>query len=319
MVTMTRSEVAGFLTERDHYCILTHRRPDGDTVGSAAALCLGLRKMGKQAWILENPEFSERFLPLYQNLTKPEPEDGDTLVSTDVAAPNMLPRAFAPWQERILLRLDHHGTSTSFTELELVDPGAAACGEIIYDILCELGISLDAELGRALYTAVSTDTGCFRFSNTTDHSFQTAAACAAAGTDIYGLNQELFESVSLARLRMQGWMVEHARILCDGHLAICPIPKTVEEQLEITEDDMDNISSFLRTIAGVRLAATLREGDEGKVKISVRGIPGYDAGAICALFGGGGHAGAAGASLHATLEAATDVLEQAMVAQENSR
>ena len=113
-------------------------------------------------------------------------------------------------------------------------------------------------------------------------------------------------------------MVENSRLLCGGSVAVCSIPKAVEEELGVTEDDMDNISSFLRTIAGVRLAATLRESDNA-VKVSLRGVPGYDAGAICARFGGGGHAGAAGATIHLPLAEAAAALEQAMVEQENNR
>lgn len=316
---MNRTDAACFFAERDHFCILTHRRPDGDTVGSAVALCLGLRSMGKHAYLLENPEFTERFASLYQGLTKAEPDERDVLVSVDVAAPNMLPKAFEPYREKIALRIDHHGTSTSFTQFELVDSGAAACAEIIYDVLMELWLTLDEAMANALYTAVSTDTGCFRFSNTTDHSFLVAAACAAAGANIYELNQTLFETISLARLRMQGWMVENCKLFCDGRLAICPIPKAVEEELGVTEDDMDNISSFLRTIAGVQLSATLRETDGEVVKISVRGVPGYDAGAICSRFGGGGHAGAAGGSIKLPLQEAAAALEQVMVEQENGR
>ena len=319
MTAMNRTDAACFFAERDRFCILTHRRPDGDTVGSAAALCLGLRSMGKEAHILENPELTDRFAYLHEGLTVTAPAEGDVLVSVDVAAPNMLPKAFEPYRDRIALRIDHHGTSTSFTELELVDPKAGACAEIIYDVLMELWLTLDEKMATAIYVATSTDTGCFRFANTTDHTFVVAAACAAAGAKIYELNQALFETISLSRLRMQGWMVENCKLFCDGRLAICPIPKAVEQELGVTEDDMDNISSFLRTIAGVRLAATLRETDGEAVKISVRGVPGYDAGAVCAKFGGGGHAGAAGGSIRLPLQEAAAALEQAMAEQENNR
>ncbi len=309
---MTRAEAAEFFRERDHFCILTHRRPDGDTAGCAAALCLGLRKLGKTAHILENPELTPRYAHLHQGLTVPAPGAADVLVSVDVASPNMLPRAFEEYLDRIALRIDHHASATSFTPAELVDPHAAACGEILYDIFTELGVSLDKPVAQALYTAVSTDTGCFRFANTTAHTFLTAAACAEAGADIYGLNQVLFETVSLTRLRMQGWMAENARLLQGGKVAVCPIPKAVEEAIGATEDDMDNISSFLRTIAGVEFCAVLREKQDG-VKASVRGIPGYDAGAVCAKFGGGGHAGAAGCTIRLPQEAAAEALTKEML------
>lgn len=311
---MTKLDVAGWLSERDDFCILTHRKPDGDTAGSAAALCLGLRKLGKRAWLLENPELTSKFMFLHEGLTKAAPQEGDTLVCVDVASPSMLPKAFEPYRENIALRIDHHGTATSFTPLELVEPQAAACAEIIYDILEEMGVELDEAIAQALYVGTSTDTGCFRFANTTAHSFRVAAACAAAGAPIFQINLEMFETNSLARLRIQGWMAENSRFLDGGKLVICAIPKAVEERLGVTEDDMDNISGFPRTIAGVKMAATLRENKEDGVKMSIRAVPGYDAAAVCAKFGGGGHKGAAGASIALPLEEAAKEVEKAMLA-----
>ena len=294
-MTLTRNETADFLRTHDNYCILTHRRPDGDTVGSSAALCRILRNMGKTAHILENSEVTPRFLWLHQGLTKEKAEENDTIVTVDVAAPEMLPKAFKSLMPRIKLRLDHHGSATSFTELELVDPEAGACGEIIYDILNLLGAEPDRDIADALYVAISTDTGCFRFSNTTEHTFLTAAACARAGVEMHTLNQELFETNSLEKLKMQAWIADNMELFGDGKMAIIAIPCSVEAEIGVSDDDMDNISNFPRTVAGVCVAATLRETKYGDTKISVRAVPGYDAAAITEKFGGGGHKGAAGA------------------------
>lgn len=316
---MTKLDAARWLAERNDFCILTHRKPDGDTAGSSAALCLGLRKLGKRAYVLENPELTPKFTFLHEGLTKVAPEEGDTLVCVDVASPGMLPKAFAPYQERIELRIDHHGTATSFTPHELVEAQTGACAEIIYDILVELKVELDKDIAQALYVGTSTDTGCFRFANTTAHSFQVAAACAAAGAPVFQINLEMFETNSLARLRIQGWMAENSRFLSDGKLVVCAIPKAVEDELGAGEDDMDNISGFPRTIAGVKMAATLRENKEDGVKMSIRAVPGYDAAAVCAKFGGGGHKGAAGASIALPLEEAAKMVAEAMLEWERNQ
>ena len=318
---MTKLEVARWLSERNDFCILTHRKPDGDTVGSAAALCLGLRKLGKRAWILANPDLTARLAFLHEGLTADAPAEGDTLVCVDVATPGLLPKAFEPYRERIELRIDHHGTAVSFTPNELVEPMTGACAEIIYDILTEMGVEPDREIAQALYVGTSTDTGCFRFANTTAHSFRVAAACAEAGAPIFEINLEMFETNSLARLRIQGWMAENSKFLSGGKLVVCAIPKAVEEQLGAGEDDMDNISGFPRTIAGVKMAATLRENGEDGVKMSIRAVPGYDAAAVCAKFGGGGHKGAAGASVALPLAEAAKAVEAAMLEweRENER
>ena len=312
-MTLTRNDTARWLLERDNFCLLTHRRPDGDTVGSAAALCLGLRSLGKTCFILENIEVTPRCKWLHEGLTVQEPQEGAILVTTDVASPQMLPEAFKKHLGHIALRIDHHGAATSFTDLELVDPDSASCAELIWDVVEAMGARMDAALAEAVYVGTSTDTGCFRFSNTTDHTFATAAKCAAAGARIYELNQELFETNSLGRLRIQGWIVEHMKLFGDGKLAIVAIPKAVERELSLTEDDMDNISNFPRTVSGVKMAATIREEGTGRCKLSVRAVPGWDATLVTTRFGGGGHKGAAGASFSCTLEEAAKLVEEAML------
>ena len=313
MKNLTRNETAEFLLKNDNYAILTHRRPDGDTLGSSAALCRILRNMGKTAHLIRNAEISDRFAWLHEGLTKEEAGETDTLITVDVASPGMLPADFQKYLDRIALRIDHHASATSFTENELVDSSMGACAEIIFDLLQELWQEFDPAIADAIYVGTSTDTGCFRFANTTSHTFVTAAACAAAGARVYELNQTLFETNTLGRLKIQSWIVEHMDIFAEGKLAVVAIPKAVEEAIGVTEDDMDNISSFPRTISGVCMAATLRENKDGEVKLSVRAIPGYDATIVTGKFGGGGHKGAAGASMKLSLEEAAKAVKAAML------
>ena len=302
MKNLTRSETAQILLAHDHYAIVTHRRPDGDTLGSSALLCMGLRQLGKEAHILENPEITPKYAHLHQGLCKPRVEAGDFVVSVDVASEKMLPDIFMglPYD----LRIDHHGSATSFPPVELVEPEAAACGEIVYHVLIEMGAELDIPMAEALYTAVSTDTGCFRFANTTADTLRVAAACKAAGADTFAINQALFETNSLARLKVQAYMLQNAIFLQGGKIAVCALPKAVEAACGAGEDDLDNISGFPRSIEGVKLAVTIREEGQGKVKMSVRAVPGCDASALCAKFGGGGHKGAAGASMQMPMDEA---------------
>ncbi len=312
MRILTIAETAAFLLARNGFTIITHRRPDGDTLGSAAALCLGLRSLGKTAHILENPEVTEKYAHLQQGLSKTEVQPGDVVVSVDVAAPGMLPEAFSGLLGQIDLRIDHHRSEGSFTTFELVQPTAAACGQIIYDILMEMGVCLDSPMANALYIAISTDTGCFRYANTLSHTCEVAAACAAVSKDLPELNRVLFETKSLKRLKLQGWIVENLQFLCGGQIAICALPLQLEKDMGLCEDDMENISGFPRAIEGVKIAATLRQQEDGIIKVSVRALPGYDASAICGKFGGGGHRGAAGASLNMTMDEAVKAIIEAM-------
>ncbi len=317
MKNLTRAETADYLDRHDNYCILTHRRPDGDTVGSAAALCRGLRSIGKKAAVLWNPETTERYLPLLDGLTVKEPGDGDLIIAVDVAEDHLLPKAFGYLRNSVDLRIDHHAGNREFAPRSLVDPESAACAEIIWDVLDELGVELDEKTAEAIYVGTATDTGCFRFANTNVHTFDTAAECAAAGVNIFAWNQLLFDTNSLEKLRLQGWIAENTKLFSDGKMAICALPREVEERIGVNEDDMGNLSSFVRSIEGVCLAGLLRESEDG-CKISLRAVPGWDAAAVCGVFGGGGHAGAAGGFIRMPLEEAAKALEEAMLAWERS-
>ena len=312
MKILTRAQTADFLSQNNNYVILTHRRPDGDTLGSAAVLCRGLRKLGKTAHILRNPEITEKYAHLHDGLTTEQVSDNDIIVAVDTASKGMLPEAFSQYADRIALRIDHHATADSFTEYQLVEPDAAACGELIAAVFSLMGVHLDRPMANALYTAISTDTGCFRYANTTAKTLECAAYCAYNSSDLFAINQALFETRSLGRVRLESWLVEHMLLLENGAIAICPLPKSVEEELGLTEDDLENISGFPRSIEGVKIAATLREEGNDRIKISVRAVPGYDAAAICANFGGGGHKGAAGASMTCTMDEAVAAIRAVM-------
>lgn len=313
MTRMIIAECAQWLLERDKLVILTHRKPDGDTLGSAAALCRGLRQKGKTAHVLFNDEVTPLYAPLLEGLTKPQPEEGDILIAVDVAADNMLPHAFAELKNCIDLRIDHHGSGREYTPNELVDSESAACAEIIWELLLDMGVDPDKEMAEAVYVGVSTDTGCFRYANTSTHTFDVCADCSAAGADIFEWNRKLFDTNSLAKLRLQAWVVDNLKLLCGGRVAICALPKAVEEQIGVGEDDMNNISGFLRSIEGVCIAALLREAGAENTKVSVRSIPGYNAAYFCEQFGGGGHAGAAGCSIRKPLAEAAKELEAVLL------
>lgn len=313
MRELTRTECADWLLARDRFVLLTHRKPDGDTLGSSAALCRGLRALGKTAHILKNDEVTPLYASLVEGLTKDAPEEGDLLVAVDVAADNMLPKAYDSLKNCIDLRIDHHGSGREYTPNECVDSESAACAEIIWELLLDMGVEPDEKMAEAVYVGVSTDTGCFRFANTNAHTFDVAADCAAAGADIFGWNLRLFETNSLPKLRLQAWVVDHFKLLCDGKIALCALPDTVEEELGVGEDDMNNISGFLRSIEGVCVAALLRTASPENTKVSIRSIPGYNAASICEIFGGGGHAGAAGCSIRKPLQEAAEEMEKTLI------
>ena len=171
---MTIQECAQRLQGLDRVLILTHVRPDGDTIGSAGALCQALRDMGKEAYLLPNPELTATFAPYAAPYLAPEGYVPACVVSTDVAALQLLPENARPYQNSICLAIDHHPSNEGFGAENCVVAEAAACGEILYDIIREM-TPVTQQIAMLLYVAIATDTGCFVYSNTTGRTHAIAA------------------------------------------------------------------------------------------------------------------------------------------------
>lgn len=308
---MTLPEAAAYLRGHDDYLILTHRRPDGDAVGSAAALCLGLRQLGKRAELFPNAQFTEKFRPLYGQLLGSESPEGRTVIAVDTAAQSMLPYNGAHLAGTVQFCLDHHGSNEGYAPGTYVDAHAGACGELVYLLLTELQVELTQEMAEAIYVAVSTDTGCFRFTNTTPQTLLVAAACLSAGADTAGWNRVLFLTKTAARLRLEAYLTQNAEFFMGGRIALCALPRETEQSLGLAEDDLDDISGFPRDIEGVEIGVMLREVADG-TKVSLRTYEPWNASDICKILGGGGHRAAAGATVKCSLQDAAQTVLDAL-------
>ena len=309
---MTYTEAAAWLRAHDRYLILTHKRPDGDTIGCAAALCRGLRGLGKTAHICPGTGETHLFTPYLEGLLAPEGYETETVVSVDIAARSLFTKSGQPWLERgIDLAIDHHPSQEFFAKETCLDAGRAACGEIIYDILNELG-QVNQETAVPLYVAVSTDTGCFQYGNTTADSHRVAAALMATGIDVFPLNKRHFRTKTWARLQVERLIVERMHRYEDGKVAVAPVSLSLMDEAGATEEDMEDIAAFLGQIEGVETSVTIRELEDGACKLSVRTSGGLNATRVCALLGGGGHAAAAGCTVDGTLEQAESAILDAI-------
>ncbi|MFR7744888.1 MAG: DHH family phosphoesterase [Acutalibacteraceae bacterium] len=278
---MTRAEFCAFARAHDNFVILTHRRPDGDTIGSASALCLGLRQLGKTAFVLTNEQFTPRFDPFLDGLGLrgrcPQARPSFRRISR--------PRAFCPsmrcaWASRPSAR----STITAAIPLPARSssrrtrpPAARSSTRSCWSF----GVTVTKRIAECLYVAISTDTGCFKFSNTTSNTHRTAAALIEAGADVYPINKVFFDTKSFSRLRMEAKLTETMEFYADGTVGVCVMPKRLLAEFSATEDDLDSISGFARSIEGVRIGVMIREVEDGLGKISLRTEAPYDAAKIC--------------------------------------
>lgn len=294
--TVNNQETAEFLRTHDHYLILNHRRPDGDAVGSAAALCRGLRAMGKEAWVWKNPQTSQRLSVYLTGLETEAVPDQATIVSVDMATENLLPMNGAEFIGKTVLSIDHHMSNEGYAAMTNVQPACAACGELLLDILSQLG-PVDQTMAEALYLAISTDTGCFQYSNVTGNTLRAAAALKDLGADTFPINKIMFGTKTIARLRLESALTESIEFYAGGKVGLCVMTNAMLDAIGASADDTDDISGFARNIEGVEIGVMIQELREGGAKISLRTDEAHNASDICGQLGGGGHKAAAGATV----------------------
>lgn len=312
---MNAQEAAAFLRQHDNYLILTHKRPDGDTIGCAVALCELLWGIGKTAWLLPSLDATRLFTEYLDGHTAPEGYAPDTVVSVDVAGLGLLPPNAGPYRDRVDFAVDHHPSNEFFARETWLEADKAACGEIIYKLAGELGVMNEA-IAAALYVAVSTDTGCFVYSNTTPNTHRVAAELMAAGAPYRRLNKKHFRTKSMRRMLLESLILQNLRLHFDGSVAVAPISLEMMAQAGATNDDAEDIAAFVGQIEGIQHSATIRELRPGECKISLRTNSDLlNATAVCARLGGGGHKAASGCTVYGTVAEAEAAIVGAIEAE----
>ena len=199
--------------------------------------------------------------------------------------------------DRVDLAIDHHPSQEFFAEQTCLDSKHASCGQLIYDIVRQFA-SITPEIGEALYVALSTDCGCFQYSNTDASVHRAAAELLDSGFDPYPVNRRFFRTKTFKRLKLESLLTAGMELRDGGQTALVFLTRAMIEEVGASERDMDDISAFVGQIEGVKNGVTLKETADGHVKISLRTDPGdLNASKVCALLGGRGHAAAAGAML----------------------
>ena len=299
MREITLNEVASLLKEHDEFKILTHSYPDGDCLGSGYALAFILRKLGKKANVAVDGKLPSKFTYLTAHY---EEQDftPSYFVSVDVAAPALLGKSVLEGVDHIDLCIDHHLTNSLEAEHRYVDGKAAAAAEIIYQLLELLGVELDADIAGGIYTGISTDTGCFCYTNTTPRTHQIAAQ-VMPHCDWQAINHINFVLKTRAKLKMERMIYDTMEFYAGGKCAIIYTTLAMCEALGAGDDEMEGLANIPRRIEGVKIGITMREKAGGIFKISVRTNDGLDAAAFCQRFGGGGHPAASGCSIEGDL------------------
>src|SRR5947208_3603398 len=312
--------VAAVLGAGGRVALTTHVNADGDGVGSEVALWHLLADRGVTAVIANPTPIPERFGFLVPNgadhsgRAAKEIEAADVVVVLDISDVGRLgDLQHAIKRSHAVACLDHHVSAGSLPEgPRLVTPEAAATAELVFDLASAVGWPLTPEAARALYVGILTDTGAFRFANTSPRVLRVAGALLECGVDPESIYETVYASAPEGRVRLMTEVLETLVVERERGLAWVTVPPDALQRHGATADDLDGIVEYPRSIAGVRLALLFRQLANGKVKVSFRSVGDVDVAELAQQFGGGGHRKAAGASLDGTLaEAQAAVLAAA--------
>ncbi|WP_300667235.1 bifunctional oligoribonuclease/PAP phosphatase NrnA [Desulfoluna sp.] len=301
------------LKESRRLLLVTHVRPDGDAIGSILALGRGLSLMGKTVRLYNESPIPAifRFLPgIEQIVSDPGPlSDYDTAVALDCSDLSRV-GGLADAVSRIptLINIDHHLTNTGFGAHQMIDPAASSTGELVYQILMDLGIAIDSAMAYAIYTAIFTDTGSFLFQNTNPKAFYICGRMVELGVNSYTVAQKLFATYSLGRLKLLNMVLDTIQISRNGKLSVMYLTQEMLRETETSVDDINGLVNYAKHIEDVQVAVLIQEsqrlpggGDRSHYHVSLRSNGPVDVAAIAESYGGGGHSGAAAYTTYTSL------------------
>ena len=296
-------QCANILKEKDNILILTHAHPDGDTLGSGFGLCRALLKLGKKARVICADEIQSKYLSIFGDFEMPEFSE-EFIVAVDVATENLLGDLCDKYEGKIDLCIDHHPTNSQYAKYLLLDANAAAACEIILDVIKALGVEIDNKTADCLFTGLTTDTGCFRYSSTRANTYRAAAELVELGADNGRINRIMFETKTKTYAAIERLAIEGMQFFCDDRVCIITITQDMYKQTGATESDTEAIAPLTRQIEGIEIGLTIREKPNGECKCSIRTFESVDASSFAAAFGGGGHKQASACRFECSVEEA---------------
>ena len=306
---MDFSEIQDVLAPLSHVAVISHFRPDGDAIGSTLAMGHALRDMGKTVHLWNEDPLPARYAFLTgADLLQPTPaiwpSELQALICLDTGDAKRLGEnginllAHAP----LTLNIDHHETNTRYADINAVDGRAAACGCVLFELFRAWGVSLTRPISDALYAAISTDTGSFQYSSTTPAVLRMAADLLEAGVNVGDMNRRIYQEIPLSTLIVQREVLNNMVVEEAGAISHYSMPAGKKAELGVALEDTKDIVDIIRVVEGVRVSAIFEDLENGLIRVSLRSKdPRISVSQIASIFGGGGHAMAAGIRMRGEL------------------
>lgn len=304
-------KIGSKILEYDKILIFTHIRGDGDTLGSASALCKALREQGKDAWILVEDKVPDFLEFLVENLyTTENPFDGEYVsIAVDCSDIERFPeRQKDFFAGEITVNIDHHATNENFADYNYVEADSAATAELIYLLIKAMKIELSKNAAESIYAGINTDTGKYQNPNTTARSHKISAELYELGIDHLKVSIEIFESIKPEKLKLENKIINTIETFSEGKGACAYATQKMLEETGTLPEDTEGIVELMRAIKNVEVAIFLKEIHSDEIKVSMRAKEHINVSAICQEFGGGGHIKAAGCTINADIKEAKEIV-----------
>ncbi len=300
-------QTARFLKKHDNYIILTHASPDGDTLGSAYALYYALNETGKSACVI-CPDVIPNKYGYFARKTDNVDRKNATVVAVDVADEKLLGALREEFGGKVDLCIDHHISNTKFAKNLYLDDAAAATTQCIYELIVQMKVNINDITAKALYTGLVTDTGCFKYANVTDKTHIIAASLYEYNIDAPEINRLMFDTKSKKLLELEKMVLETAEYHFDDRCIVLSVTGEMQNITGCSGTELEGIAVISRSVEGVKIGVTIKQTGDEEFKVSLRTFPPFDASAICRKLGGGGHKGAAGATVNGNIEQVKELI-----------
>ena len=294
------AEIRDAIRQRQRFVITSHARPDGDAIGSQLAMAFALRQLGKSVTLVDKDAAPPQFqvFPGVRDIEVTPTVHGQFDAAIVLECGDLSRTGVEGLEKYFVVNIDHHPGNTMYGALNWFDENAAACGEMVFDLIEALGVTLTPEIATHVYIAILTDTGGFHFSHITPHTFEICRRCTEAGAQPEAIARAVYDSSTMARLRLMGAVLHNLDFEANGRAALANLSLRLLEQTGATHEDSDGLINIPLSVKDIQAVAFFKEIEPNSYRISMRSKGDVDVNRVANTFGGGGHKNAAGCTLN---------------------
>jgi len=318
-------QIVDAIGARQRFVISSHSRPDGDSVGSSLSMALALRALGKEARVVHKDRAPDPLLgfPGMSGIEIADRADGDFEAGIIMECGDLARTGVEGLEGRFLINIDHHPGNSGFGQINWFDPSAAACGEMVFDLIRALDVPLTVEIATHIYLAILTDTGSFHYSSISPRTFGICRLTIEAGVDPVQVARTVYDSNSMGRLKLFGAVLNGMRTDSSGRIAILYLDHEMAREAGGTYDDTEGLINEPLTVKAIQAVVFFKQIQGDEYRVSMRSKGEVDIGAVARELGGGGHRNAAGCTVTGAIDALQLMLvkrmEDAVERQEGGR